>query len=345
MEKSYYEILGVDKKATASDIKTAYRKLALKYHPDKLINASDEEKKNAEKTFNEINEAYEVLSDSTKRQEYDTFGNVGGKRPTLNDIINSYMRNFHQQTKKRVLKGKDIFITKEITFEELYNNSDCVFEFDFFNLCKDCQGKGTIKGEVKECSHCNGKGIIFNDYSIYQSEQICPFCNGTGEIVTEPCEKCHGEGIAPDKNKLKFKIPFGCRDNTVLTAKGMGNFPPRGKGIRGDVNVSIRLIPDNNIKIDADNPFNLFRFVEVPVVDCITGGEVEFEYFNKEKIKLTLQPLTRENMLITIKGKGLQLSKGVRGDLNVVIRYKLPNELSKEEISLLKKLKKCKNFQ
>lgn len=361
-KKDYYKILGVDKNIKNDDLKKAYKKLAVKYHPDKYANKSEKEKKEAEEKFKEIAEAYSVLSDSKKRQQYDMFGTVdgngfgtGGFDPfemfrnmggfTDNDF--NPFSGFRKQ--KKVNKGTDIRFTTKITLEELYNNSEHTIKYKRYKPCKTCSGKGTKDGKIETCPYCHGTGMITETYRsgyITQfSQSPCQHCHGTGTTISNPCSDCHGTGLILNEESLKFNVPIGCTNNSYTVIEGAGNYPKNGEGINGNLQLIFNVQPHPVYSVDENNPFDLITTIEIPIMDCITGCSTSIKDLNNEDIKIDIKPFTINNSEITINNKGLKTPYGRRGNIVVYIKQKMPKNLTNEEIKLINKLKKSTNFK
>lgn len=358
-KKDYYKILGIDKKATAEEIKKSYHKLSLKWHPDKWGGKTDKEKKEAEEKFKDISEAYSILSDENKRKQYDMFGTVDFNGSFDNDFdpFESFMNrgfgNFKPFSFKKEVrpqrKGTDIKFTTKITIEELYNNSKHTIKYKRYVPCEKCEGVGTKNGKVEECPHCHGTGVITEQFrngfmtSIQQS--VCPYCHGTGEIITEPCPNCKGSGLELVEETFTFKVPIGCPDGAYTIVKGAGNYPERNEGIKGDLQLVFKIIPNDNFSVDTRNPFNLVTSMEVPILDCITGCSTEILDVNKNKVKVVINPYTKHKDTVILKEKGLMKPDGRRGNLIITINQKMPKNISNEDKKIIDKLKKSTNFK
>lgn len=361
-KKDYYKILGVDKKATAEEIKKNYRKLSLKWHPDKWADKSEKEKKEAEDKFKDIAEAYSILSNDNKRKQYDMFGTVDGtsfnnrnfdpfeifkNMGGFNDFedLNPFS-SFRKQ--KKVNKGSSIKFNVRITLEELYNNSKHTIKYKRYKPCKECGGKGTKSGKIETCSHCNGSGVItqtFQNGYMTSFQQIqCPYCNGSGEIITKPCPKCNGSGLELVEETFSFDVPIGCTDNTYTIIKGAGNYPERNNGINGDLKLVFTVQPHEMYSIDKNNPFNLITSVKIPVLDCITGCKSEIIGLNGEKIKIDIKPFTQHGTKIILNKMGLKYPNG-KGDIIIYVKQKMPLKIDKDEQKIIDKLKKSNNFK
>ena len=215
-KKDYYEILGVDKNVSDEDLKRSYKKLALKYHPDRNPN-----NKEAEAKFKEINEAYSVLSDSQKRHQYDTFGtvdNMGDMDMNPDDIFAKFMKMHHgfgfgfdDEPQERIFKGRDKILKINVTLKEVYNNVTKDITYTVNRKCPKCNGSGSKTGKVEECPHCHGTGQIHNrqQFGNFMTDNItsCPYCGGVGKVVKDKCSHCDGTGVIETKETLTVKVP------------------------------------------------------------------------------------------------------------------------------------------
>lgn len=359
MGKNYYEILGVEKTATKKEIQKKYRQLCLKYHPDRQQDKTEDEQKEAEEKFREIAEAYSVLSDDNKRHQYDTYGTVGNNHGGINveDIINQMRRDFGGHfgfgggNQSYVQKGRSIKVGVNVTFEEIYSNSEIEIKYQHQVPCEKCNGTGSEDGKVDVCSHCNGTGRIVQQINagygrIMINETTCPHCNGTGKTFKEPCKECGGIGLKPKEETLKIKIPKGCCNQSYITIEGAGDAVPNNDGVNGDLIVIFHVVENSLYSTDPNNPYNIIRNLELTVLDCITGCEQEITGINGKKYKIKIQPNTLHNHKLRLKGNGLEDSYGNKGDMYVCVKMKMPQQpLTDKENELIKELKESKNFQ
>ena len=365
MTKDYYKILGVEKDASEDVIKKAYKKLAMQYHPDRLVNESEEEKKEAEEKFKEISEAYSVLSDENKRKQYDQFGTVDGDtmnfgNMSADDIMQHFMRmhgfdlfgnndfgSFSHQ--KMVQKGENIKITLEVTLDEIYNQSPKTFKYKRRNLCKECNGTGASKDSKKEtCPSCHGTGRITitrqNGFSLFQQISPCERCGGTGYIISNPCPTCGGSGVTTETEEITINIPRGVIDNAYISVEGKGHCIP--DGINGDLFIIFKVKYDaNGLRPSQTNPYNLETNKEIPVIKCITGCETEIIGISGRKAVIKVPAGSTNGKLLRLRGYGLPKQDGSYGDLLITINQKMPGTITSDEKKLLDKLSKSKNFK
>lgn len=372
-KRDYYEVLGLDKNASADQIKDAYRKMALKWHPDRWVNGTDAEKKTAEEKFKEASEAYSVLSDPDKKAKYDQFGFAGvdgqagpdfsGGFGNLNDILNDLFGggfggfggfgNFgfggssSGRTGTRVPRGRDIRTRVRLTLEEI--NKGCEKEVTLTRniTCPDCGGKGTKNAsDVKTCPDCNGTGQVQRYANTLFGRTVtyttCSRCGGEGKIVTNPCHTCSGSGLLRKQQTVKVKIPAGVENGMQLTVRGEGHAAPRG-GINGDLLVVIEEIENPDIKREGNN---LFYSKIISVTDAMLGTEISVPCLDGG-YKVKIEPGTQSGTVLRLKGKGLPSVNGYgsgRGDMYVKILVWIPRKLSKSEKDMFQSIRQNPSF-
>lgn len=363
MAKDYYNILGVDKNATEDEIKTAYRKKAMEFHPDRQQGKSDAEKKSAEEKFKDVAEAYQVLSDAEKRQRYDMFGtvddNMGGGFSTT-DALREFMRNMRNfsfggkiddffndvKPKKR---GSDLVVNVHLTIDEVYKLGKKTIKFDRYVKCDSCNGTGSSDGEKHKCPRCKGFGFIVNTIrhglSTMQTSVECPNCKGTGVYVTKPCSQCNGLGIVRKETELTFDLPFGITNGAYYDLPGWGNACEYDAGENGILRLVFLVDASTNFSIDDSYPYDIDYVLEVGVLDCITGCTKMVKHVDGKEYKLDIKPGTSNGHTIRLRGLGLQHNNNARGYLNVHIKTKMPSKLTKDEKATIEKLKTSKNFK
>ena len=342
-QKDYYSILGVDKNASTDDIKKAYKKLCIKYHPDKSMNASEKERKDAEEKFKEINEANSVLSDEEKRKNYDMFGtadSMGGSNDGWDPFgqdFNPFSR-FHHQS---VVKGEDREATVTISFEEAYKGTTAKVKIKVEKECSHCHGTGSADGKQHKCTYCNGAGTIRqtrrNGNTLFSSEYQCPYCHGTGNLITEPCPYCNGSGYEYDIEEMTANIPAGVTDGSVFKIRGAGAPPKGGNGINGDAFVKITVTPSDDFEREEDD---LVYHLKLDLMEAWVGTKKTVKNLDGTTVKVVIPPLTKpgKNFIVNGGGYTVQSPFGIhKGDFIVRVDYKIPEKpLSSEQISLLK---------
>jgi len=353
-EKNYYDILGVSKSASADEIKSAYRKLAKKYHPD--INKTPE----AEAKFKEVNEAYECLSDPTKKSNYDQFGSAtgnpfqngggfsgdfsgfGGGFGGFEDLFNMFGSfGGGARTRSTAIQGEDIQIKMNLSFKEAVFGVTKEINIPRVESCPECSGTGAKNGtEYSECRECNGSGTVRYTENSFFGRVVktgpCKTCNGTGKIIKHKCERCNGDGYFKQTTKLSVKVPAGIADGQVLTMRGNGNAGIRG-GQNGDLHIIVS-VKDHKI-LERDG-FDLKLKLYIPFFTLLTGGEVDIPLADGITT-LKIPALTQSGTLFKLKGKGIKmLNKSSYGDLIVTVVGESPKSLSKEEKGLIEKLSK-----
>ena len=364
-KRDYYEILGVNKNATDDEIRKAYRKIALKNHPDR--NPGNKE---AEERFKEAVEAYDVLSDKEKRQQYDMFGTVDGSftssngpGPDINEFIKHFMKHggfgsmfdddddgfdsgFRHTT---ISRGTDTKVRVSLTLEETYNRGKKTIKYNRLKPCSECHGKGSKNGgSVGMCPHCHGSGYIMRRQTcacgFSQQSAPCPYCHGSGKMISNPCSKCRGTGLELQEETLTIDIPAGVTDGAVVTIPRKGNYCERLEGQEGDLILYFKVIEHSKFKIIPNSPYDLAYIDETPVLDCITGCEKTIKHIDGKTYKYTFRQGIEDGSVINLAGKGLAKGNGLYGDLKIVVKYKMPTIISTDERKLIDKLRKTKNF-
>ena len=362
-KRDYYEVLGVGKNATADEIKKAYRKLAVKYHPDK--NPGDKE---AEEKFKEAAEAYSILSDADKKAKYDQFGHAGveGAGPDfsggfgdLNDILNEFFRGSGfggfggfgggrgGQRQQRVQRGRDIRVRVKLTLEEIAKGVEKEISIEKSVPCTECGGKGAKNSaDIKICPACNGTGQVqrvtnglFGQTITYST---CQQCGGEGKIINNPCRNCGGSGLVRKRETIKVKIPAGVEAGMQLTIQGEGH-AAKNNGINGDLLVVIEEQEHPNLKRENNNLF-CTKIISIP--DAILGGDVEVPCLDGT-CKVKIEPGTQSGTVIRLKGKGLPTVNGYggTGDLYVTFAIWTPKKLNREEKEIIESLRHKESFK
>ena len=361
-KRDYYEILEVSKSATKEEIKKAYRKKAIQYHPDK--NPDD---KTAEEKFKEAAEAYEVLSDDNKKARYDQFGHAGlsgaggfsGGGMTMEDIFSHFgdvfgdmsgfgFRGFGggRQQSQRMSRGSNLRVKVRLTLQEVALGTEKKLKLKKYVSCKSCDGTGAEGHHgYSTCNVCNGTGQIVRVTNTIlgrmQTASICSNCGGAGKVITKKCTACYGEGIVQDEELVTVKIPAGVGDNMQLTVSGKGNAARRG-GINGDLIVVIEEEPNAELIRDG-NDLIYPLFVSIP--DAAIGTTVEIPTVDG-KVKIKVEPGTQPGKILRLRGKGIPDINGYgKGDLLVTVNVWIPKTISREDRALLERLAASKNFQ
>jgi molecular chaperone DnaJ len=360
-KRDYYEILGVSKNATKDEIKKAYRKQALKWHPDK--NPGD---KSAEERFKEAAEAYEVLSNDEKKARYDRYGHAGmsnsgggfsGQGMTVEDIFSSFGYIFGdafggfggfgsaRQQGRRVNKGSNLRVKVKLNLSEISAGAEKKIKVNKYAVCDTCNGSGAADSKsYSNCTTCHGSGHITRVTNTLlgqmQTSSVCPTCGGEGKIITKKCLTCYGEGIVEKEEVIKINIPAGVAKGMQMTVGGKGNAARRG-GVNGDLLVVIdeeeheELIREGN-----DLIYNLF----ISIPDAITGTQVEVPTVDGN-VKIKIEAGTQPGRILRLRGKGLPEVNGYgRGDLLVNVNVWIPKNLSKEDLKIIEKFKDSQAF-
>ncbi|MBI3532393.1 MAG: molecular chaperone DnaJ [Burkholderiales bacterium] len=348
-KRDFYEILGVPKNASEDDIKKAYRKLAMKHHPDR--NQGDSAKV-AEEKFKEAKEAYEMLSDAQKRAAYDQYGHAGvdpnmrggpgegfsgGFAEAFGDIFGDM---FGQQRGRagggrQVYRGSDLSYAMEITLEEAARGKDAQIRVPSWDNCSTCHGSGAKPGtQVKTCSTCHGSGSVQMRQGFFSVQQTCPHCHGSGKIIPEPCTSCQGQGRIKRQKTLEVKIPAGIDDGMRIRSAGNGE-PGTNGGPPGDLYIEIRLRKHDIFERDGDD---LHCAVPISIVTASLGGEIEVPTL-AGKAAIDIPEGTQTGKQFRLRGKGI---KGIRssypGDLYCHITLETPVKLTEHQRKLLREL-------
>ena len=350
--KDYYSVLGVDKGASDDEIKSAYRRLAKKYHPD--LNKTPE----AAEKFKDINEAYEVLGDPKKRANYDQFGSAdgnpfgaggnagggfseffgggGGFSDIFSDIFSAFGGG---RSEKARVKGQDINIAVNLTFTEACFGVTKNITIGRLEKCSACKGSGAKDGkEFSVCPECNGSGRArYQQNTLFGTtirEAGCPKCNGSGKIIKEKCSVCNGKGVQKVNKTIQVKFPAGIDNGQTLKMRGEGN-SPAGNGVNGDLNIKITVSP-HKILVRKGN--DLYLDLYLPFTTTLLGGKVEIPTL-EGSYTLTIPELTASGTVMRLKNKGVkELNRESRGDLLVTIKAETPKSLDKQTKAKLSEL-------
>lgn len=369
MEKrDYYEVLGVAKNATSDEIKKAYKKMAIKYHPDR--NPGDKE---AEEKFKEAAEAYDVLHDEQKRARYDQFGHAGMSGAAgggfggagfsnMEDIFSMFGDIFGGHAGfggfsgfggggsrgggRQVFRGSDLRIKVNLSLNDVANGCTKKFNVRKYVKCTECGGSGSSDGKSDTCTACNGSGMTYRTvnsmFGRMQTQQPCQNCGGEGSVIKNKCKKCHGEGVVSGEEIVEINIPKGVDNGMVVTAQGKGNAGKRN-GVNGDLQVIIEVKGDKEfVRQDQNLIYNLL--LDIPT--AILGGDVEIPTLDG-RVKIKIPAGTQPGKVMKLRGKGLPAVQGYgygTGDLIVHISVYTPENLTKEEKNAIETLRNSKNF-
>ena len=370
MEKrDYYEVLGVSKNATADELKKAYRKKAIEYHPDRQQEKSDAEKKDAEEKFKEAAEAYDVLSNPDKRARYDQFGhnmgNMGGGfgggfsggGMSMDDIFSHFGDIFgdvfgggggfggRRSGSRRMNRGSDLRVKVRVNLQDVAHGVEKKLKIPHYVTCEHCHGTGAKDGTaLKTCDHCHGSGVVTQVrqtmLGMMQTQSACPNCGGEGKIISEKCPHCAGEGIVRKEDIVTAKIPAGVSEGMTLSMSGQGNAARRG-GVPGDLLIVIEEEKDAELQREDNNIiYNLI--LDFPT--AVFGGKVEVPTIDG-RARLTIEPGTQPGKILRLRGKGLPSPNSYgNGDMLVNIMVYVPQTLTKEEREAIEKLKGSPNM-
>ncbi|MBP5770223.1 MAG: molecular chaperone DnaJ [Bacteroidaceae bacterium] len=377
-KRDYYEVLGVSKTATEQEIKAAYKKMAIKYHPDRQGDKSEAEKKEAEAKFKEAAEAYDVLHDPQKRQRYDQFGfaGVGGaggnyQNMSMDDIFSQFGDIFSDLfgggasfgggfgfggfgggrggARRQQHRGGDLRLKVRLTLKECATGVTKKFKVRKKVTCSHCHGSGSENGggDKQTCQTCHGSGYVIRQqrsvFGMMQTQSVCPDCGGEGTIIKNKCHQCGGTGVVSGDEVVEVKIPAGVQDGMVLNVPGKGDAGMHN-GTAGDIQVFIEVEQDKDfIRQDNDIIYNLL--IDVPT--AILGGSVEVPTLDG-KVKLKIDPGTQPGKVLRLRGKGLPFLQGYgygNGDEIVNISVYIPETLSRDEKEAFERMRQSDNFR
>ena len=356
-KRDYYEVLGVIKSSSADEIKKAYRKLALKYHPDR--NKGD---KTAEAKFKEASEAYHVLSDKGRRNNYDQFGHAafegaGGRGGFSNfdfssafsdifgsDIFDDFFEGFGGTRRRRRpsnFRGADLRYDLSISLEDSYNGKKHEINFSSSDKCEICNGSGAEPGSKPvSCSTCGGQGQVRASQGFFTIQQTCPDCTGSGETISSPCRECRGIGKKQTRKKIFTNIPKGVDDGTRIRLSGKGEAGIKGGG-NGDLYIFVSIKPHSIFKRSEENLF--FEF-PISLTDAALGVTVEVPTIDGGKAKVKIPAGTQNGKQFRLKGKGMPMMRHKNyGDLYIQAITEVPVSLTKEQKNLLEQFKKLED--
>ena len=352
-KRDYYEVLGVNKSASPDQIKSAYRKLAVKHHPDK--NKGD---KVSEEKFKEASEAYHILSNQERKQNYDNFGhaafeNGGGGRGAGNfDFSGSFSDIFEdffgegfggggRRSRRSNNRGSDLRYDLSISLEEAYTGKKQDIKFSTSEKCNTCKGNGSKPGSSPDrCTYCGGNGRVRSNQGFFTVQQTCPQCAGSGEEITNPCNDCGGSGSQQTTKKISVTIPKGVDDGTRIRLAGKGEAGTRG-GTTGDLYLFVNV---KSHELFKRSDVNLFFEFPISIADAALGTTIEIPTIDGKKAKIKIPDGTQDGKQFRLKGKGMPfMRRGDYGDLYVQVKTEVPVFLNKEQKDLLERFRKIEN--
>lgn len=365
MDLDYYQILGVERTASEDEIKRAYKKMAIKYHPDR--NPGDKE---AEEKFKQAAEAYDVLRDPEKRSRYDQFGKAGvnggaggfggfnGQGMNMDDIFSMFGDIFggrhgfggfnSAENQTRQYRGSDLRLKVKVNLNDVMNGVTKKFKVRKDIICDECKGSGCEKGTSPEtCSTCNGRGYVIRTqrsiFGMMQTQQPCPTCNGEGTIIKHKCHKCHGEGVVSGEEIIEAKIPAGVADGMMVNVPGKGN-AAKHNGIPGDIQI---LIEEEPSKIFIRDENDLIYNLLLTVPQAVLGDDIEIPTVDG-KAKIKIAPGTQPGKVLRLRGKGIPAIQGYgygKGDLVINISVYIPEKINDKERKLFEEIRNSENVK
>lgn len=365
MDLDYYQILGVERTASEDEIKRAYKKMAIKYHPDR--NPGDKE---AEEKFKQAAEAYDVLRDPEKRSRYDQFGKAGvnggaggfggfnGQGMNMDDIFSMFGDIFggrhgfggfnSAENQTRQYRGSNLRLKVKVNLNDVMNGVTKKFKVRKDIICDECKGSGCEKGTSPEtCSTCNGRGYVIRTqrsiFGMMQTQQPCPTCNGEGTIIKHKCHKCHGEGVVSGEEIIEAKIPAGVADGMMVNVPGKGN-AAKHNGIPGDIQI---LIEEEPSKIFIRDENDLIYNLLLTVPQAVLGDDIEIPTVDG-KVKIKIAPGTQPGKVLRLRGKGIPAIQGYgygKGDLVINISVYIPEKINDKERKLFEEIRNSENVK
>lgn len=365
MDLDYYQILGVERTASEDEIKRAYKKMAIKYHPDR--NPGDKE---AEEKFKQAAEAYDVLRDPEKRSRYDQFGKAGinggaggfggfnGQGMNMDDIFSMFGDIFggrhgfggfnSAENQTRQYRGSDLRLKVKVNLNDVMNGVTKKFKVRKDIICDECKGSGCEKGTSPEtCLTCNGRGYVIRTqrsiFGMMQTQQPCPTCNGEGTIIKHKCHKCHGEGVVSGEEIIEAKIPAGVADGMMVNVPGKGN-AAKHNGIPGDIQI---LIEEEPSKIFIRDENDLIYNLLLTVPQAVLGDDIEIPTVDG-KVKIKIAPGTQPGKVLRLRGKGIPAIQGYgygKGDLVINISVYIPEKINDKERKLFEEIRNSENVK
>ena len=351
-KQDYYELLGVQRTASADDLKKAYRKLAMKYHPDRNAGNPD-----AEKKFKEINEAYDILKDDQKRSAYDQFGHRafeqgggggfggggfgygggGGFSDIFEDVINEFMGGGGRGRpggRGGATRGNDLRYNLNISLQDAFEGTKAKVHLNTLVGCMPCGGSGAASGsKVESCTTCHGRGVVRSQQGLFTLERTCPSCQGAGQTIKNPCASCSGSGRVRGERNLTVSIPQGIEDGSRIRVAGEGEHGTQGGGV-GDLYVYVTIDPHPFFERDGSS---LHCQVPIPMTLAALGGDVEVPTIDGTPVKVSIPEGTQSGRQLRLKGKGMTiLRRHNRGDMFIHLNVETPMNLNKKQRELLR---------
>ena len=348
-KRDYYEILGLNRQSSGDEIKKAFKKLAMKHHPDR-----NPDNPKSEELFKEAKEAYEILSDPQRKSAYDQFGHAGVEQgmggnggfsdfgDAFGDIFGDIFGGGRANKRSNVYRGADLRYNMQITLEQAARGTETKIKIPVMSTCKPCSGSGAKKGtKPTTCGTCQGHGQVRMQQGFFSVQQACPHCQGTGKTIKDPCSDCGGSGRTEVSKTLSVKIPAGVDEGDRIRLSGEGEAGLNG-GPTGDLYVVVGLKPHAIFQRDGAN-----LHCEMPISFTIAalGGHLEVPTLDG-KVKIKIDPGTQSGKMLRLKGKGIKDINGYgRGDQLIMVNIWTPTTLSKEERTVLEGLKQSENFK
>lgn len=348
-DEEYYELLGVDRSADDAALKSAFRKKAMQYHPDK--NPGDAA---AEARFKQINEAYSILSDKDKRAAYDRYGKAafqnggsggggfegfsGAFSDIFEDLFGDFLGGGRSRSRSNAQRGGDIRHDLSITLEEAWRGKQADIAYSVAAACEPCGGSGAAPGSKPEaCRQCNGAGKVRSQQGFFMVERACPICRGAGAVINHPCVKCHGAGRVEKEKTIQVQIPAGVDDGNRIRIAGEGEGGMRG-GPPGDLYLFISIKPHSLFQRENTT---LFCMAPVPMTTAALGGEIEVPSLDGQKTKVKIPSGAQSGKQFRLRGKGMPaLNTNGHGDLIIQLSVETPVNLSKKQKDLLEEFRK-----
>lgn len=342
-KKKYYQVLGIDENEKnlpfnefEKILKKKYRAACLKYHPDKQLDKTEEEKKENEEKFKQISEAYECLSDEQKKRNYDRPGIFYTNG--FEDLFNHFYGNSNHH---KTIVGSNITITLSVSLKEVFFGVEKTIKYKRKVKCQECDGSGSQSKTTQKCPHCNGSGKI---QQVYQQgpftqiiEQECPHCKGTGIFIDDKCPKCNGTGLVDIDDEMTFNIPNEIRDSSAIRFDGRGDDAPNALGTCGNLILIFRVKNDEHYNIDRRNTNNIVYELPINIFDCIVGTTKTIKAIDGEDVKIDVPFGCKDDTEIIVKFKGLKYDKIV-GDMIVKIKHEFPQHLPDKILEEIKKI-------